>query len=114
MRFAIDTCFAALHHALDALHHELPVQVSHPMSHVQALAALYGLTRVERAAPFLLASGVLTGADMAELRTQINELCAALAANSARAALQLCDGFGIPEHLLWAPIASDWRKIGAE
>jgi acyl-CoA oxidase len=103
---------AVLHYV--ALHHELPLRVPHSAPDVQALAALYGLTRVERAAPFLLASGVLTGADMAELRTQINELCAALAANSAHAALQLCDGFGIPEHLLWAPIASDWRKIGAE
>ena len=92
----------------------MPFQAPHSIYDVQALAALYGLTRVERAAPFLLASGVLTGAEMAELRTQINELCAALAANSARAALQLCGGFGIPEHLLWAPIASDWRKIGAE
>lgn len=80
---------------------------------LQALATLYGLTRVERAAPFLLAAGALTGADMAALRAQINQLCGAFAADGARAALQLCDGFGIPEHLLWAPIASDWRKIGA-
>ena len=74
---------------------------------------LYGLTRVERAAPFLLASGALTGADMAVLRAQINELCAAFAADGARVALQLCGGFGIPEHLLWAPI-TNWRAIGQD
>lgn len=69
--------------------------------------------RVERAAPFLLAAGALTGGDMAALRAQINELCRAFAADGARAALALCDGFGVPEHLIGAPIASNWRTIGA-
>lgn len=32
--------------------------------------------------------------------TQINELCRVLGADRGRLALSLCDGFGIPPHLL--------------
>ena len=85
-----------------------------PALRCQALATLYGLVRVERAAAFLLAAGALSGADLAAVRTQVNELCGAFAADGGRAALELCAGFGVPEHLLGgAPIASNWRTIGA-
>lgn len=46
---------------------------------MQALATLYGLVRVEKAAAFLLAAGALSGADSRALRCQINDLCAAFA-----------------------------------
>jgi acyl-CoA oxidase len=81
---------------------------------LEALATLYGLTRVERASSFLLAAGALTGDDVSALRSRVNELCGALAADGGRAALDLCAGFGVPEHLIQAPIASDWRAIGAK
>lgn len=79
----------------------------------QALATLYGLTRVERASAFLLAAGAISGADVAALRCQVNSLCATFAAEGGRLALQLCAGFGIQDHLLNAPIATNWRAIGA-
>jgi len=43
---------------------------------------------------------------------QVNDICKTLAADGGRVALELCAGFGIPEHLIQAPIASDWRSIG--
>ncbi len=46
---------------------------------VQALATLYGLVRVEKAAAFLLAAGALSSADAKALRCQINDLCAGFA-----------------------------------
>ena len=33
------------------------------------------------------------------------------AVDGGAAAVELCQGFGIPEHLIQAPIATDWRKI---
>jgi hypothetical protein len=44
-------------------------------------------------------------------RLQVNALCRRLGANGAALALQLCDSFGIPDHLLQAPIATDWKAI---
>ena len=67
---------------------------------MQALCSLYGLVRVEKAAAFLLAAGALAGADMAVLRLQINGLCSALAAGGGATAVELCQGFGIPEHII--------------
>lgn len=99
--------------SLDDFVDELSSAPASSASALEALATLYGLVRVERAAPFLLAAGALTGGDMAALRAQINELCGAFAADGAQAALALCDGFGVPEHLIGAPIASNWRTIGA-
>jgi acyl-CoA oxidase len=77
-----------------------------------AMAQLYGATRVERNLASYLAAGVLTGADVAALRAAVNKACRQLGGNGARAALVLCDAFGIPDHLLAAPIAFNWRTIG--
>lgn len=75
------------------------------------LAQLYGLTRVERSLAFHLASGSLSRADGVALRAATHALYGQLTANGAALALKLCDGWGIPDHLLQAPIAFDWRKI---
>ncbi len=77
------------------------------------LATLYGLTRVERALAFYLASGAASGAAAAAVRAAVNAACAALSADGGWAALRLAEGFGIPDHCLEAPIAFDWRQIGS-
>ncbi len=80
---------------------------------MQALALVYGLTRVERGLAFYLAAGVMDGKAAAALRLAVNDLCARLSANDGKTLLRLCDGFGIPDHLMSAPIARDWQQIGS-
>jgi acyl-CoA oxidase len=75
------------------------------------LSLLYGLSRVEEGAAAYLAGGALPGSALALLRKKIHALCGTLIADGGRAALALCDGFGVPQHLLQAPIAQDWRGI---
>lgn len=66
---------------------------------------------MERDLATFLAAGVLTREDSQALRAAVNQMCGELAANKAALATKLCDGFGIPDHLLAAPIAFDWQKI---
>jgi acyl-CoA oxidase len=76
------------------------------------LCLLYGLSRVESGMESYLAGGALPGAAARALRGKVNALCAALAADGGREARALCDGFGVPDHLLQAPIAlAGWRTI---
>lgn len=58
-------------------------------------------------------AGALPPAAVPALRAKINDLCGQLAADGGRLALALCDGFGIPDHLLQAPIAfpNGWRNM---
>ncbi len=53
------------------------------------------------------------GSHAAALRLQINGLCSQLAADAGKLAIKLCEGFGIPDHLLQAPIAFNWQQIGS-
>lgn len=76
-----------------------------------ALAALYGATRVEREAAFYLANGVISRDDAAALRTAVNDMCRVLGGQGAAPALRLCEAFGIPDHLLQAPIALNWKGM---
>ncbi|CAK0741867.1 hypothetical protein CVIRNUC_001356 [Coccomyxa viridis] len=78
------------------------------------LAALYGLTRVERNLAFFLAAGVMDGSHAAGVRAAVNSACAVLSADGGWAALRLAESFGIPDHCLQAPIAFDWRQIGSQ
>ncbi len=48
------------------------------------------------------------------LRLFVNETLARLSSNGGETLLRLCAGFGIPDHLIQAPIAFDWRCIGKE
>ena len=76
------------------------------------LALLHGLSRVEGGVETYLAGGALPGSALRPLRARVNALCAELAAGGGRRALQLCDGFGVPGHLLQAPIAlQGWRSL---
>lgn len=79
-----------------------------------AMAQLFGATRVERNLASYLAAGVLNGADAAALRAAVNRALRLLGANGAKPALVLCEGFGIPDHLLAAPIAFNWRTMGMD
>jgi acyl-CoA oxidase len=82
---------------------------------LRTLATLYGASRAERGAAGLLAAGAIGGADAEALRAAVNGLCRRLGGGGGAApALVLCDGFGIPDHLLAAPIAFNWRAMGAE
>ena len=57
-------------------------------------------------------AGALTGRNMHAVHARVNALCRQLGADGGRLALALCDGFGIPDHLLSAPIAvGDWRSF---
>jgi hypothetical protein len=57
--------------------------------------------------------GLLNGTDAAALRLAVNKACRQLGSGGLAApALKLCEAFAIPEHLLAAPIAKNWREIG--
>jgi acyl-CoA oxidase len=86
-----------------------PTSLQVPLASV---AWLYGATRVEKRQSSLLAAGVIGAADVAALRQAVNDACKELGGNGAKPALRLCEGFAIPDHLLQAPIAFDWRSIG--
>ncbi|GAB4820084.1 hypothetical protein N2152v2_007130 [Parachlorella kessleri] len=75
------------------------------------LCDLYGLHRIEQGLACHLAAGSLPPAAVPALRAKVNSLCAQLAAGRGRLGLSLCEGFGIPDHLLQAPIARDWRSM---
>ncbi|KAL4448859.1 hypothetical protein ABPG77_007576 [Micractinium sp. CCAP 211/92] len=76
------------------------------------LLQLYGLSRIEAGAECYLSTGALSGDAMKAVHARVNELCRQLAADGGALALALCAGFGIPPHLLQAPIAiGDWRAF---
>eukprot|EP01025_Chloroclados_australasicus_P006951 TRINITY_DN12201_c0_g1_i2.p1 TRINITY_DN12201_c0_g1~~TRINITY_DN12201_c0_g1_i2.p1 ORF type:complete len:635 (+),score=72.29 TRINITY_DN12201_c0_g1_i2:57-1907(+) len=72
---------------------------------------LYGLLRVEEAAAFYLGEGILLKGDLNVIRNRIHYIFGLMWMNDAKLAKQLCDGFGLPDHLVQAPIAFDWRAI---
>ena len=62
----------------------------------------------------MLCAGALQGHQAAAVRKSVNELCQELTADGGKTIWALCDGFGIPDELLFAPIAFDWKQIGTE
>lgn len=89
---------------------------------LRAAALVFGATRAERALDHHLANGAVAAGGQggqggaaalrAAVNAQVRELAGGGAAGSAPI-LALVNGFGIPDHLLAAPIAFDWRQIGA-
>jgi len=84
---------------------------------LERLCLLYGLCSVENHLATYLEHGVLQPRAVPVLRRKINDLCGYFAKDGAAVALSLCDGFGIPSHLLQAPIAlgggcGGWHDIG--
>jgi acyl-CoA oxidase len=82
-------------------------------STMEKLCMLYGLHRVEAGMTTYLEHGALPGQAVPSIRHAINSLCTYFVSSNASVALSLCDAFGIPDHLLQAPIAVDtWHNIG--
>ncbi len=77
------------------------------------LALLYGLSRVEKGLSDYLVGGALPATAVGLLRLKINSICSDIVGNDgAKRAVAFCDAWGIPDHLLAAPIAlKDWRGI---
>lgn len=75
------------------------------------LAKLYGLSRVERSVAHYLAAGALSRADAVALRSEVMGCFTVLLAGQGALARGLCDAWGIPDHLLQAPIAFDWHEV---
>lgn len=56
--------------------------------------------------------GSLPASAVAPLRAKLNGVCGQLAEGGGKLALTLCDGFGVPEHILQqSPIAANWRTM---
>ena len=81
---------------------------------LKTLAVVHGTSVALRSAAVHLSRGALCPRGFAALREARNAACSLLCSGGEDApALKLADGFGIPEHLIAAPIATgDWRKIG--
>lgn len=76
---------------------------------LRSLAMLHGVSSIARASDFFLSSGALPAGGARALRSTQLSLCGALMGEGTL--WQLCNGFGIPDHCLQAPIAFDWRLI---
>ena len=87
----------------------IPSAPQHDQGALRSLAMLHGVSSIARAADFYLSSGAVATGGAAQLRTAQLALCGQLMGNGVL--WKLCNGFGIPDHCLQAPIAFDWRKI---
>jgi len=76
---------------------------------LEQLRMLYALSRIVDDGAWLTADGLLDPSAIKEADAQVSALCAALGVK----ALELGDGFGIPEHMHHAPIAQDWEKYNS-
>lgn len=76
---------------------------------LQTLCLLYGVSSVNRAADFYLSAGALPAGGLQGLRAAMLALCSRLMQDGVL--WELCNGFGIPDHCLQAPIAFDWRLL---
>ena len=80
---------------------------------MEKLCILYGLCRIEAGMTTYLEHGALPGQAVSSIRQSIHTLCSYFVSSNASIAHSLCDAFGIPDHLLQAPIAVDtWHNIG--
>jgi len=68
------------------------------------LRSLYALSRVQADAAQLMSDGLMNVSTYQQVDANISTLCASLGDK----AIDLADGFGIPEHMHHAPIAKDW------
>jgi acyl-CoA oxidase len=74
------------------------------------LFGLYALTAIERDLPAFLCARILTLDQGREVGDEVRRLCASLSGQ----ALHLVEAFGIPDHVVQAPIALDWEKFNIE
>jgi acyl-CoA oxidase len=78
-------------------------------SSLRTLAMPHGVTSVARASDFYVGAGALPAGSTRGLRAARLQLCSQLMAEGVLR--RLCDGFGIPDHCLQAPIAFNWREL---
>ena len=71
------------------------------------LTALFALSRMERDMAALLTHRLLS----LDQATAVGDASRSLCAQLSTVANELVDAFGIPDHLVAAPIASDWRAF---
>lgn len=76
---------------------------------VEALLQLYGLRCVEADLAWFMTQGIIAPAVGRAIPAGVRALVSRLGPR----ALDLIQGFGIPEHLVAAPIAADWEAYNA-
>jgi acyl-CoA oxidase len=108
----------SLVHDIDASQHfsirhmqAIPSAPSASQEHLRTLAQLHGVSSIEQEAAFFYSSGALPLGSQPRLREAQLQLCSQLASGGGAALLELCDGFGIPDHCIQAPIAFDWHHL---
>jgi acyl-CoA oxidase len=69
---------------------------------------LFATSIIERDIGWYLINGVLDADAAARIVELSRQLCADIGAKDV--ALNIVQGFGVPEHLINAPIAQDWKK----
>lgn len=90
---------------------ELAIQNAKPelRETLKKLFSLYALDRIVNDGVFFLQNGFLNGKQSDGMIKEIQMLCNDL----GKDALELTGGFGIPDHLHFAPIANDWIKYNS-
>lgn len=73
---------------------------------LNSIRSLYVLSRIEADMSWFLTEGLLSPSDGRKVSEAARKLCEQLGPD----AVELCEGFGIPEHMHHAPIATDWIK----
>jgi len=76
---------------------------------LKQLRSLYALSRVQADAAQLMSDGLMGTAAYDQINAEVSSLCALL----GEKALDLAEGFGIPEHMQYAPIAKDWAAYNS-
>jgi acyl-CoA oxidase len=92
--------------ALERLHDKIRHATPELAPALERLASLFALSRIEADRSFVT-MGCLTGKDLAEVGAEVNRLCEFMADE----AVALVDSFGLPPHILTAPIANDWVEF---
>jgi acyl-CoA oxidase len=95
-RLCMDTLLEQVHKASDPSTREILTRI----------ARLHGLYIVERELGYLMSQNLVPTALGAKVETLVSEGVKAIAPN----AIALTEAFGIPEGLLYAPIAIDWER----
>ena len=73
---------------------------------LRKIALLFGLHSLETSIGWYVGNGVVSASTAGRVSALVRQAVSELAPQ----AINLVDSFGIPEHLLRAPIAHDWRK----
>lgn len=73
---------------------------------MELLQGLYSLTCIRNDIGWYMSEGIISPAMCKEIVSTSNDLCAKLGPK----AVELVDSFGIPDHMMHAPIAKNWEQ----